>query len=578
MSMRTTVASATTFGLLTAGLFAASPAAAAPVPAPTAEAPIGAAVFDHLEELQAIADENDGNRALGTPGYEASAEYIETTLRAAGYSPERQYFDVSETDVTSTLTTTPVVSTDPLGGEVEASPDTPAAGVTGELVEPIDPSKLGCDAAAYEGVDLTGAIALVSRGSCTFGSKSQAAAAAGAVGVVLYNNTAGALSPTLGEGTGFAPTTALSQDQGLALVAAVADGPVTATLVVQTVTTTVETFNILAETSTGRDDNVVMLGAHLDSVPEGPGINDNGSGSAAILETALRLADDGALNNQVRFAWWGAEEVGLVGSTHYVDDLVANDPTTLSEIATYLNFDMVGSPNYIISVYDADESTFPAPVEVPEGSEATEDVFTDYFDGIDQPWVDTEFSGRSDYQAFINNGVPASGLFTGADDVKTEEEVALFGGTAGIIHDPNYHTPGDDLANINTEALDIMSDAILAATTSLAADTSAVNGVQPPRTGVVVDNVRANTLCLLGRAVVVVGGINGEAVPVDMTFRATYGERVDRAVQPAEQTAGFIPSNRKSVPAGTASLTATATIDGVPLTQTYEVSYPAKRC
>ncbi|MDO9398607.1 MAG: M20/M25/M40 family metallo-hydrolase, partial [Herbiconiux sp.] len=248
----------------------------------------------------------------------------------------------------------------------------------------------------------------------------------------------------------------------------------------QETTTTVDTFNIIAETATGDDTNTVMMGAHLDSVPEGAGINDNGSGSAAILETAVQLAASGDLNNQVRFAWWGAEEVGLVGSTHYVEDLATNDEAELDQIATYLNFDMVASPNYVISVYDADQSTFEAPVEVPEGSIATEAAFTDYFDAIDQPWIDTAFDARSDYDAFITYGVPASGLFTGADDVKTEEQVELFGGTAGIIQDPNYHSPGDDITNVNQEALGIMIGAIASVTGSLANDTSAINGVVPP--------------------------------------------------------------------------------------------------
>ena len=202
-----------------------------------------------------------------------------------------------------------------------------------------------------------------------------------------------------------------------------------------------ESFNVIAETKQGRDDNVVMLGAHLDGVEEGPGINDNGTGSATILEVAVQLAKGNIRHdNTVRFAWWGAEELGLIGSTAYVDEL-ATQEGELDRIATYLNYDMVGSPNYIIGVYDADQSTYPAPVDVPEGSEATEDVLTDWFDSIGQPWVDTEFSGRSDYQAFILNGVPASGLFTGADDVKTDEEVALFGGTAGITHDPTTTRP-----------------------------------------------------------------------------------------------------------------------------------------
>src|SRR5699024_9048885 len=115
--------------------------------------------------------------------------------------------------------------------------------------------------------------------------------------------------------------------------------------------------------------------------------------------------------------------------------LQANDPAALEDIGAYLNFDMIGSPNYIVGVYDADESTYEAPVEVPAGSAAIEAVFTDYFDASGQPWVDSEFSGRSDYSAFINAGVPSSGLFSGADGTKTEDEVAMFGGTAGITYD-----------------------------------------------------------------------------------------------------------------------------------------------
>jgi Zn-dependent M28 family amino/carboxypeptidase len=139
---------------------------------------------------------------------------------------------------------------------------------------------------------------------------------------------------------------------------------------------------------------------------------------------------------------------------------------------------MVGSPNYTIGVYDADQSTFPAPVPVPAGSEAAEDVFTDYFDSVGQPWVDTEFSGRSDYQAFILNGVPATGLFTGAEQPKTAAEAAIFGGTAGVAYDVNYHAAGDTIGNVNLEALDINSDAIAHAAITLAQSTQAINGAR----------------------------------------------------------------------------------------------------
>lgn len=464
-----------------AGLLALAPAGtavAAPIdPIGFADTVTVDAVAEHLERLQTIAAANGGNRAVGTPGYEAGAAYIESVLTEAGYTPERQYFEVTQQTIDSHNLAIGGVDVDPEEIPLSYTPSTdPATGVTAGLVVPA--AALGCDAAAWNGVDATGKIAVVSRGECSFAEKNLAAAAAGAVGIVIYNNTSGDLNGTLGEpDEDFIAGVGVQQAQGQAILDALAANPaLQATLQIDQMTEQVQTFNIVAETSTGTPDNVVMLGAHLDSVPEGPGINDNGSGSAAILETAVQLAQSGDLNNKVRFAWWGAEEIGLLGSAHYVDDLVANDPAELDRIATYLNFDMVGSPNYVISVYDADQSTFQAPVDVPSGSVQTEDVFTDYFDSIGQPYVDTEFDGRSDYEAFILNGIPASGLFTGADGEKTAEEVALFGGEEGEQYDPNYHTDRDTLDRINEQGLGIMLKAIAFATASLANDTSAING------------------------------------------------------------------------------------------------------
>ncbi|WPO84911.1 M20/M25/M40 family metallo-hydrolase [Herbiconiux sp. KACC 21604] len=452
-----------------------------------------AGVMGHLEALQQIADDNDGNRAIGTSGYEASGQYIEQVLSAAGYTPERQEFQATTQSIDAfsiTLLGTTTDLDDIEGPDatrlpMEGTTATPAEGLTGlELIAP--PTATGCDASEWGDVDATGKVAVVSRGICSFAEKSIAAGAAGAEAVLVYNNEPGALAGTLGEQQpDFVPSVGLTQEEGAEVVAALAEGPVTVDLQLQETTTIVDTFNIVAQTPTGRTDNVVMLGAHLDSVPEGPGINDNGSGSAAILETAVQLAASGELENAVRFAWWGAEEVGLVGSTYYVDQLALADEELpegegeLDKIATYLNFDMVASPNYVISVYDADQSSFEAPVEVPEGSIATEKFFTDHFDAEGQPWIDTAFDGRSDYEAFILNDIPASGLFTGADDVKTAEQVELFGGTEGITHDPNYHSAADDISNVNQEALGIMLGAISSVTAELANDTSAINGVAP---------------------------------------------------------------------------------------------------
>ncbi len=435
-------------------------------------------VWKHLEALQRIADQNDGNRAALTSGYEASARYVERTLQRAGYTTTRDpfTFDLEVVDEASLAVE---------GGatyevdQMAYSSSTPEGGVTAPASVPADTT--GCTADSWAGVEAAGTIAVVSRGACTFAEKAVAAEGAGAVGVVVYNNVEELLFGTLGEeGLVSIPVAGSGMADGQAVAAAVAAGDdVVLTLDVRFHTEVAESFNVLAETRKGRDDNVVVLGAHLDGVEEGAGINDNGSGSAVLLEVAVQLAKQKKLNNTVRFAWWGAEELGLIGSTAYVDEL-ATQEGELDRIATYLNFDMVGSPNYVIGVYDADESTYPAPVEVPEGSAETEAVFTGWFDATGQPWVDTEFSGRSDYQAFIEHGVPASGLFTGADDIKTEEEVALFGGTAGIRHDPNYHTAADDLSNVSREAIGIMAPAVAFATASLAQDTSAINGVSGP--------------------------------------------------------------------------------------------------
>jgi len=436
------------------------------------------AVLAHLAQFEAIADANGGNRAVGTAGYEASAEYIESQLQDAGYTTRRQGFDFAlQTILAYNLSVNGVASLPPLGIPMQGTTGTGPTPITAGIATPGGEGAVGCTKAEWT-PDAVGKIAVVNRGVCSFADKSLAAAQAGAVALIIINTEDAEFLGTLGpQGPERVPTVGVSKSQGEGILAT---ADVSIELLLDEVTQVSTSFNVLAETPTGREDNTVVVGAHLDSVPEGAGINDNGSGSAAILETALRLAEQGPLNNQVRFAWWGAEEVGLVGSTHYVQDLVANDPTELDQIITYLNFDMVGSPNYVMSVYDANQSTFPAPVEVPAGSVATEKLFTDYFDSTGQPWVDTAFSGRSDYSAFIAAGVPASGLFTGAEGLKTEAEAAAFGGQAGTAYDPNYHGAGDRVANINTDALGIASHAIAFVVASLSLDSSLINGQLPP--------------------------------------------------------------------------------------------------
>ena len=313
---------------------------------------------------------------------------------------------------------------------------------------------------------------------CTFEIKAENAAAAGAVGIVIFNQG----NTTAADRNGIpAVTLTANNTSGIpvigttyALGVTLADTPgLRMRVFANTLRQTLPTYNVIAERPGANDDNVVMAGAHLDSVLAGPGINDNGSGSAAILETAVQLAKLKP-ENTVRFAWWGAEESGLVGSTNYVNGLSQAEK---DRIALYLNFDMIGSPNYIQMVYDSDESGFEAPVPVPPGSIAIEDLFESFYTLSDEPYDDAEFSGRSDYQAFINNGIAAGGLFTGAEVPKTAEQQTIWGGTAGAQYDPCYHAACDTYNNVNLHALEINSDAVAFAVLTYAYSTETVNGV-----------------------------------------------------------------------------------------------------
>jgi Zn-dependent M28 family amino/carboxypeptidase len=211
---------------------------------------------------------------------------------------------------------------------------------------------------------------------------------------------------------------------------------------------------------------------HLDSVQEGPGINDNGSGTASDLEIALQMARLKVNpTNQVMFAFWGAEESGLIGSQFYVDSFTSRQ---VKDTAVNLNFDMVGSPNFVRFVYDGDASDTASLAST--GSGVVEDVFLDYFASQSLPAEPTAFDGRSDYDAFISVGIPAGGLFAGAEDVKTAEQPAIYGGTAGVAYDPCYHQACDTIDNVSMTALDQMSDASAHATLTFAQSGSAVEG------------------------------------------------------------------------------------------------------
>ncbi|KRC58372.1 aminopeptidase [Agromyces sp. Root81] len=433
--------------------------------------------MEHLEALQAIADANGGNRAAGLPGYEASVDYVVDKLEAAGWNVSIDEFPYTFVGPSELEQITPIAAT------YETGPFTGSG--AGNLTADVwavdlqlglgNTSSSGCEPTDFDGIP-AGSIALIQRGSCSFAQKAVNAEAAGAGGVVIFNqgnedNDArmGLIVGTLGgpDVVGI-PVVGASYEQGVALSQ---DGS-TARVFVPAPEQRAQK-NIIAEKPGRNADNVVMAGAHLDSVQAGPGINDNGSGSAALLEIAEQMSKVKP-ENTVRLAWWGAEESGLIGSEEYVAGLSQAEK---DRIALYLNFDMIASPNYIFMVYDGDESGFEAPVTVPEGSVQIEDLFESYFTSVGEPYDDAEFSGRSDYEAFIFNGIPAGGLFTGAEVVKTPAQQVIWGGVAGESYDQCYHQACDDIDNVNLEALDVNADAIALAVLAYSYSTESVNGV-----------------------------------------------------------------------------------------------------
>lgn len=428
------------------------------------------------ENLKSTLDffEENGARVPGSSEYDAASAHIRDTLMDAGYDLSYQYFNFefweelvdpvfNQIKPEYTVVYTPY---DVLGfATMEYSG---AGNVEAEVVKA---ANFGCNAIDFVVGDFAGKIALVERGDCTFAEKALNAAAADAAAVIVYNDEEReeAFLGTLGGPGVTVPVIGTSYTIGQDLQA---EPPVKAKVFVDAEINVTRAYNILADTPGGRDDRIVLVGAHLDGVDGTPAINDNGSGSAAILEIAKQMAAIGVEPvNKVRFAFWSAEESGLVGSEYYVANLSDKEK---KDIALNLNFDMLGSPNYARLVYDGDGSTFD--VAGPNGSANIEQVFADYFTIEGLPFEETEFDGRSDYGPFIEAGIPAGGLFTGADDIKTEEQVVLYGGNAGEMLDPNYHTPADNIENIDLDIFEEMTDAAAHAVLSFAMTSSSVNG------------------------------------------------------------------------------------------------------
>jgi Zn-dependent M28 family amino/carboxypeptidase len=426
-------------------------------------------INEHLEALQAIADESNGTRASGTRGYDESANYVAEQLRDVGYEVELQEFEFpfwfEDSKPRLTLRRRDQSFTE---GDDFVTMFYSGSGAVDAPLTPVDlsleaPGTSGCDSADYASF-VPGTIAVVTRGGCFYRVQATLAQQNGASAILIVQNKeesgSGVLRGTLTPDSAIdIPVLGVAYKVGKVLLRAGATGS-EVRIDVDAVKEERTTANVIAETSYGDDSNVIVLGGHLDSVPGGPGINDNGSGVATILEVAQEMADF-ETPTRVRFAFWGGEEYGLLGSFHYVFSL---DGDELDAINAYLNFDMLGSPNFVRFVYEgrqlgsADE----------EGSVEIQEIFEQHFGEDGEPTELIPLENRSDHAAFAGSGIAVEGLFSGADDVKSSEEVRAYGGRAGELHDPCYHLPCDTIDNVDLEVLDDMADAVANAVAILA--------------------------------------------------------------------------------------------------------------
>jgi Zn-dependent M28 family amino/carboxypeptidase len=423
----------------------------------------------HQERLQDIATANGGTRDVFGTGYTASVDYVVRVLERAGYDAQVTPFNFpiwEETQlpvlnqVTPTAkpyrpgaaaqSDTPDVDFISMPGSPTVSLDNvPVVPAGGILIPSTGGSGSGCEATDYPAA-VKGAVALVQRGTCPFIQKWQLAQDAGAVGVIIFNegNTPDRQNALFIDNSidATAPAVISSFALGKELYDAYQAG--------QNPTVDFQTFGherdrffdqVVAETPKGDPNNVVVVGAHLDSVPAGPGINDDGSGTSLLLTMAQRLARPGhPLKQKIRFGWWGGEEEGLIGSNYYAANLTDDE---VSKIDVMLDYDMLSSPNFARLVYDGDGSEGDNPAG-PEGSGTVEEVFREWFASKRQAVAGIPFDGRSDYVGFTDRGIPAGGVFAGAEGVKTANQERVFGGDAGSWYDPCYHQACDDITTV----------------------------------------------------------------------------------------------------------------------------------
>ena len=445
-----------------------SSSVSAPSPAPSREEVVAGITEEglraRLEELAAATGEAAGYRSAGSEGYERAAILVEDHLTDAGWS------------VTSTTYDAPAV-VDDAASSLEVADDrfgaddlrplllSPTGDVTGPVVAlngaPGTAERPGAGCAPGDYPDLPqSAVVLVPPGGCFRRDQLLAAQQAGAGAFVTYSPGVPEgvlLRPTLGRAEGLTiPGAWVSEEAAAALAAAAGDD---AHLVLTARTENRPTRSVVGELP-GSGDEVVLLGAHLDSVVDGPGANDDGSGVAALLEIARSLGSDGR-RATVRVAFWSGEELGLLGSSRYVSTLSDDERAA---IVVYGNADMLASPNGFAGVYDEAGAA--------EGSEAAHDLLRDAVERAGGTPLPVDLHGGSDHRPFALAGIATAGLFSGAVEPVTDEQAEASGATAGEPADPCYHQPCDDLDNVDLDLARLLTAALADFTVRVADDPS----------------------------------------------------------------------------------------------------------
>lgn len=421
----------------------------------------------HLIAFQRFADRNGGLRTAYSGGYQASLDYVAGKLRGAGFNVSTHEFTYIRAVVDASSISTGSERMVPY--EFLHSLNTPVGGLTGPLlVVPVD-ANTGCQPEDYAGLSVAGTIALIRRGGCPFVQKQVVAANLGAIAAIMYNNVEGpGVGSLVSPANARIPTAGITKIEGARLVEH--NGSV-ATIEVRQHDEQGTSHNLITQTRTGRQNNVVVAGAQLDAENTGAGINDNGSGAAALLEIALKLGPTPKVNNGMRFIFWGSE-IETQGSKAYLRSLTFEQQL---DIALYLNMSMIGSTNGGYFVYDGDNSDGIG--GGPFGSSQIERALVEYLNGQGFPTEGTDVERDSDHLSFLSVGIPGGALYTGGFKYKTDAQVAKWGGTAGVGFDPCHQLSCDDLGHVDRTRVLHNARAMASVAVTYAISTEDVNGV-----------------------------------------------------------------------------------------------------